>query len=115
MFDRRRFLGSGAALLGSAAFARHAFAAGAARNAGQLDVALVGGSVWTGGAGGRSDAIGIVGDRIVAVGADAVRARMARSTRVIDLNGAFALPRSPTITPTSLWAPTPSPGRTCSA
>lgn len=92
MFDRRRFLGSGAALLGSAAFARHAFAAGAARNAGQLDVALVGGSVWTGGAGGRSDAIGIVGDRIVAVGADAVRARMARSTRVIDLNGAFALP-----------------------
>lgn len=87
MFDRRRFLGSGAALLGAVAFARRAFATNA-----PLDVALVGGSVWTGTLGARSDAIGIAGDRIVAVGADAVRARISRSTRVVDLKGAFALP-----------------------
>ncbi|MEE4451621.1 amidohydrolase [Novosphingobium resinovorum] len=92
MFDRRQFLGSGAAMLGAGAlagstFARHAFAADA-----PLDVALVGGNVWTGTAGGRADAIGMIGDRIVAVGARAVKARMKRSTRVVDLKGAFAMP-----------------------
>ncbi|MGF7153608.1 amidohydrolase [Novosphingobium gossypii] len=87
MFDRRRFLGSGAALAAmSTPLARHAMAADA-----PLDCALVGGTVWTG-TGTRSDAIGVVGDRIVAVGAGAVKARLKRSTRVIDLQGAFALP-----------------------
>lgn len=87
MVDRRQFLGqsllSGAAL----AFAGRAFAADV-----PLDCALVGGSIWTGAPGGRADALGIVGDRIVAVGAAAVKARMARTTRVVDLKGAFAMP-----------------------
>ncbi|TDW67578.1 hypothetical protein EDF57_102464 [Novosphingobium sp. PhB55] len=87
MFDRRRFLGSGTALAAmSMPFARSAFAADA-----PLDCALVGGKVWTG-TGARSDAIGIVGDRIVAVGSDAVKARTRASTRVVDLGGAFAMP-----------------------
>jgi predicted amidohydrolase YtcJ len=87
MFDRRQFLGqtllSGAAL----AFAGRAFAAET-----PLDCAIVGGSIWTGSSRVRADAIGIVGDRIAAVGADAVKARMAASTRVVDLKGAFAMP-----------------------
>lgn len=87
MVDRRQFLGqsllSGAAL----AFAGRAFAVDV-----PLDCALVGGSIWTGAPGGRADALGIVGDRIVAVGAAAVKARMARTTRVVDLKGAFAMP-----------------------
>nr|KIS30690.1 amidohydrolase [Novosphingobium sp. P6W] len=74
---------SGAAL----AFAGRAFAADV-----PLDCALVGGSIWTGAPCGRADALGIVGDRIVAVGAAAVKARMARTTRVVDLKGAFAMP-----------------------
>jgi predicted amidohydrolase YtcJ len=58
-----------------------------------LTLALVNGSVWTGRPGaGRESAIGILGDRIVAVGADAVRARTTRATRVIDLQRAFAMP-----------------------
>jgi predicted amidohydrolase YtcJ len=87
MFDRRRFIGSGAALAAMATpFARQAFAADA-----PLDCALVGGTVWTG-TGASSDAIGIIGDRIVAVGAGAVKARTGASTRIVGLQGAFALP-----------------------
>ena len=49
--------------------------------------------VWTGVAKApRTDAIGIAGDRIVAVGNDAVRAAISRRTRVVELNGAFAMP-----------------------
>lgn len=87
MFDRRRFLASGTALAAMGMpLARRALAAEA-----PLDCALLGGKVWTG-TGVRSDAIGIVGDRIVAVGSDAVKARIRPSTRVVDLAGAFALP-----------------------
>src|SRR6188508_2782532 len=58
-----------------------------------LDLALVGGVVWTGIAEApRADAIGITGDRIVAVGNDAVRAASTRRTRVVELHGAFAMP-----------------------
>jgi hypothetical protein len=58
-----------------------------------LDLALVGGAVWTGVAGApRTDAIGIASDRIVAVGNDAVRAAISRHTRVVELSGAFAMP-----------------------
>jgi len=83
MFDRRQFLGAGAALT----IAGRAIAAEA-----PLDCALVGGSIWTGRPGGRADAVGIVGDRIVAVGAAAVRARTGRLTRIVKLDGAFAMP-----------------------
>jgi predicted amidohydrolase YtcJ len=58
-----------------------------------LDVALVGGDVWTGvAAQPRTDAIGIAGDRIVAVGNDAVRAAITPRTQVVELRGAFAMP-----------------------
>jgi predicted amidohydrolase YtcJ len=58
-----------------------------------LDIALVNAKVWTGRPnGGQESAVGITGDRITAVGADAVRARTAKSTRVIDLHGAFVMP-----------------------
>jgi len=59
-----------------------------------LDIALINAKVWTGrpGGGGREAAVGITGDRITAVGADAVNARTAKSTRVIDLHGAFVMP-----------------------
>ena len=57
------------------------------------DIAFVGGVVWTGAsASPRTDAIGIVGDRIVAIGNEAVRAAITSKTRVIELRGAFAMP-----------------------
>src|SRR3546814_12542484 len=49
--------------------------------------------VWTGaGPDTRTDAIGITGERIAAIGADAVRARIGKRTQVIDLDGAFVTP-----------------------
>ncbi|TCP31015.1 amidohydrolase [Sphingomonas sp. BK235] len=58
-----------------------------------LDVALVGGTVWTGDPRApRTDAIGIVGDRIACIGAGAVRARTTAQTRVVRLDGAFVVP-----------------------
>ena len=61
-----------------------------------LDLALVGGVVWTGVASApRTDAIGIAGERIVAIGGDAVRAATTARTRVVDLGGAFAVPARP--------------------
>ena len=59
-----------------------------------LDIALTNAKVWTGrpGGGGQETAVGITGDRITAVGADAVHAHTAKSTRVIDLHGAFVMP-----------------------
>lgn len=58
-----------------------------------LEAAYLNCRVWTG-AGPEiySDAIGITGDRIAAVGSDAVRSHIGRSTRVIDLKGAFVTP-----------------------
>lgn len=78
-------LGAGAA---AAALTRTAFAA-----EGDLDTAYLNARVWTGaGPATRSDAIGVKGDRIAAIGADAVRARTGKRTRVIDLQGAFVTP-----------------------
>ena len=58
-----------------------------------LDIALVNATVWTGQPNGRVEkALGLTGDRITAVGVDAVRARTGKSTRVIDLGGAFVMP-----------------------
>ena len=84
MIGRRQFLSGGIAF----AMTRRL----AAQSSG-LDLALVGGVVWTGVARApRTDAIGIAGDRIVAVGNDAVRAAISRRTRVVELSGAFAMP-----------------------
>src|SRR3569832_907087 len=58
-----------------------------------VDIALVNATVWTGRPnGGRETAIGITGEHIPAVGADQVRARTAKTTRAIELHGAFAMP-----------------------
>ena len=82
--DRRSFLGGGAAL----ALTSPALAADTG-----LDLALVRGNFWTGvRSAPRTDAIGIIGDRIVAIGSDAVHSATTRRTRVIDLDGAFAMP-----------------------
>jgi len=81
--NRRSFLATGsAALLCGPAFAREP----------TLDIALVNARVWTGRRGGHSDAIGIAGNRIAAVGGEAVKAATGRGTRIIDLQGAFAMP-----------------------
>ncbi|WP_343527070.1 amidohydrolase [Sphingomonas sp.] len=60
---------------------------------GALDVAYVNGRIWTG-AGPHlfSDAIGIKGDRIGAIGQAAVRSGTVRSTQIVDLKGAFVTP-----------------------
>lgn len=79
---RRGFVVTGAvALLCGPAFA-------AAR---MLDVALINARVWTGGAG-MSDAVGIAGNRIAALGSRAVRSATGSGTRVIDCRGAFVMP-----------------------
>lgn len=58
-----------------------------------LDTAYINAKVWTGaGPDVRTDAIGVKGDRIAAIGADAVRARTGKRTRVVDLEGAFVTP-----------------------
>lgn len=84
LIKRRELLGAGLALVAAAR-------AGAASL--ELDVALLGGSVWTGLPGlARTDAVGIVGERIVSLGNEAVRAGISRRTRVVRLEGAFAMP-----------------------
>lgn len=58
-----------------------------------LDVAYVNASVWTGIRGAeRARALGTVGNRIAALGRDAVDAVTGSGTRVIDLEGAFVAP-----------------------
>ncbi len=59
---------------------------------GGLDIALVNAQVWTGNRGAMSDAVGIAGNRIAALGAAAVRASSKKRTRVIDCGGAFVMP-----------------------
>lgn len=87
MFGRRSFLALGAGTA-AAAMTRAAFAA-----EGDLDTAYLNAKVWTGaGPAVRTDAIGVTGDRIAAIGAAAVRARTGKRTRVIDLQGAFVTP-----------------------
>ncbi|MCP3732984.1 amidohydrolase [Sphingomonas sp. MG17] len=81
--NRRSLLASGAAALACGPL----FAATR-----KLDVALVNGRVWTGVRGGRSDAVGIAGGRIAALGRAAVKAASGPGTKVIDLKGAFVMP-----------------------
>ena len=58
-----------------------------------LDVALVNARVWTPGAGApRLSSVGIVGERIAAVGAAQVKSLTTAKTKVIDLKGAFLMP-----------------------
>ncbi len=87
MFNRRELIGGGAA---GAALLLAGNAHAAKRT---LDVAYVNGTVWTGLPGAaRQTAIGIIGDRIAAVGAAAVRAATGKMTRIVDLGGAFVTP-----------------------
>lgn len=73
----------------AAAAARLAFASGTDT----VDTAYLNAKVWTGaGPAIRTDAIGVTADRIAAVGAEAVRARIGKRTRVVDLDGAFVTP-----------------------
>jgi predicted amidohydrolase YtcJ len=84
MWNRRHFLGAGAALVGGGPLL-------AADR--PLDIALVGGRVWTGTGGApQRMAIGLAGDRIAALGDAAVKARTTSATQVIDLDGAFVTP-----------------------
>jgi predicted amidohydrolase YtcJ len=83
MLSRRQLIGQGAALV----LAGPAFAAGRG-----LDLAYVNARLWTGEGSAALSAVGILGDRIAAVGQSAVRARSTRGTRVIDLQGAFVMP-----------------------
>jgi predicted amidohydrolase YtcJ len=58
-----------------------------------LDVAYIDANAWTGDPRHpHTDAIGLVGDRIVATGAGAVKAAIGRTTNVVDLKGAFVTP-----------------------
>lgn len=88
MLDRRTILafagGTAAAAVTHTAFAG---------SGGSLDTAYINAKVWSGaGPDVRTDAIGVKGDKIVAIGAEAVRARTGKRTRVIDLQGAFVTP-----------------------
>lgn len=86
--DRRSLISGGAvaaALLGTRSLAALAGST--------LDVAYINARAWTGrGSNDRTDAIGTVGNRIVAIGAAAVRARIGKRTRIVDLGGAFVVP-----------------------
>ncbi|RYY36647.1 MAG: amidohydrolase, partial [Sphingomonadales bacterium] len=88
MIDRRTILAVSAGTAVTA-ISREAFAG----SDDQLDTAWINARVWTGaGPDTRTDAIGVKGDRIAAIGADAVRALTGKRTRVIDLQGAFVTP-----------------------
>lgn len=89
MMIGRRTLLAVAGGTAAAAVTRHAFAG----TGDHLDTAYINARVWTGaGPDVRTDAIGIKGNRIAAIGADAVRARTGKRTRIVDLGGAFVTP-----------------------
>lgn len=75
--------------LGSGLLCGRAFAQG---GGGPVDLAIVNVRAWTGRAGIFTDAIGLRGNRIVAIGAAAVRSQQGSRTRTIDAGGAFAMP-----------------------
>jgi predicted amidohydrolase YtcJ len=85
MLNRRSLLAHGASL--ALAYPIRSLAADRT-----LDLALINATVWTGRKTLRNSAIGIIGDRIVAVGGDTVKARSGKNTQVIDLRGTFAMP-----------------------
>jgi predicted amidohydrolase YtcJ len=87
VMNRRNMLAGSAATVGLCLIGR----AGAATAA--LDVAYVNARLWTGtGAVPSMGAVGTIGDRIAVVGAGAVRAAMGKTTRIVDLQGAFLMP-----------------------
>jgi len=87
-FSRRGFIGAGIGMGAGLLVSRASWAAGA-----ELDTAYVNGRLWTGVKGAiRSDALGVIGNRIAAVGNAAVKAGIGRKTKVIDLGGAFVMP-----------------------
>jgi len=86
MIDRRTFVAG----LAAAACAHPLRALANARG---LDLALENGVFWTGSAEGTTtDAVGIADGRIVALGRHRVRALTRRSTRRVDIKGAFGMP-----------------------
>jgi predicted amidohydrolase YtcJ len=90
--DRRSLLAGGGSAFAAGTLA---LAGGAAWSAAEapLDVAYLNARIWTGRTlTERSDALGTIGSRIVALGAAAVRARIGKGTRIVDLQGAFVLP-----------------------
>ncbi|WP_260929650.1 amidohydrolase [Novosphingobium sp. 9] len=96
MIDRRRMLAGTGLLAGTAAAMSNAAWAAAGRALAAervLDVAYINARVWTANPlQPRTDAIGLAGNRIVALGQDAVRAAIGKGTRVVDLQGAFVSP-----------------------
>ena len=87
MMSRRGML-AGSAAAGGLAFAWHARA-----TTRSLDVAYINARLWAGaGSVPVMSAVGIVGDRITVVGTDAVRIATGKTTRIVDLQGAFLIP-----------------------
>ncbi|MBH1992649.1 MAG: amidohydrolase [Sphingomonadaceae bacterium] len=85
---RREILAGGAGGLALALMAGRGWAKGQA-----LDTAYVNATIWTGdGLPAPGSAIGVAGGRIAAIGAAAVKAHSSRTTRVVDLGGAFLMP-----------------------
>lgn len=90
MLHRRSFLaGAGAAGFCALGWRQSALAS----PAGQIETAFINGRVWTGESTDIiGNALGISGNRVVAIGDDAVRALSGPTTRMVDLGGAFVTP-----------------------
>ncbi|HSI16142.1 MAG TPA: amidohydrolase family protein [Sphingomonas sp.] len=87
MIDRRQFMGGGLALAMTAPLRARAMAGAT------LDIAYINARVWTGqGLAARSDAIGTIGRHVAALGSAEVRTRTGRTTKIVDLQGAFVVP-----------------------
>lgn len=88
--DRRQWL-AGAAAAGFGGLGLGRTAAAATRQS--VDTAFVNGRIWTGeSANVTADALGISGNRVVALGKEAVSALSGTATRIVDLGGAFLTP-----------------------
>ncbi|NWK94469.1 amidohydrolase [Sphingobium lactosutens] len=85
--NRREWLAGASGGLALAMMCGRSWAAGQV-----LDAAYVNATVWTGEGMPARSAIGIVGGRIAAVGAAAVKAQTGKATRIVDLGGAFVMP-----------------------
>ncbi|TCM18123.1 hypothetical protein EDF56_105473 [Novosphingobium sp. PhB165] len=88
-FDRRTFLNrAGGVAAGTFLYSQAAWA-----GATPVDTIYTNGRIWTGeGRDVFTDAIGLVGSRVVALGHEATRSLAGKATRVIDLGGAFVTP-----------------------
>lgn len=88
-FGRRQFLKTtGMAAAGLIITRQAALARGA-----PVDTILHNGRIWTGEGGSVfTDALGLAGSHIAAIGAEAVRSAATKNARVIDLQGAFVTP-----------------------